>query len=515
MKTRIFYWALLVSGLLCNGCKKHDFAAGRLSPIIALSDLRPIYKGSAVKLTKDNMMGATQITGLIISDPDSGNSPRNVLVLQNIRRAQIRGISLPLGEAASTFRSGDSLLVNVEGKTLTRIGGALQITGLTLADIKKISSGNMVTVQAASSYSIKTNPDAYENTLVQIKTAIVSPAPADTDTFAGDRYLVNGADSVLMHTETTASYAKQKLPASATVAGILFARSDSTGASYQIWPRTGADITDRTQPTDPSDLGKFPVIITGYANDVKGSDGNYEYFQFRATRTIDFSKTPMAVVTCTNAGSAAPDAGNAPSGGWAEGGRRTYKFNLTSGVVNKGDFFYVGGTGKRIDGANTTDISAANWIRSITYTTTDGDGFGSASSGLLPNSGNAGGIAIFAGINVTESSVPVDFVLYGGTGKTTIFNATSNTGYRVVDNDHYQTVDTATNTPQPFVYEGTNTYVIPHSTPADAGIFVELGGAFDAASKTWTTPRGHTFVQLSATSQLPDIEQGENVTTIQ
>lgn len=516
MKSRIFYLALFVSVLLLSTCKKHDFADGRPSPIIALSDLRPLYKGSAVKLTTDNMMGATQITGLVISNPDSGNLPRNIVVLQNIRRAQIRGIALPLGDAAASFHSGDSLVINVEGKTLTRINGELQITGLGMSDIQNVSSNNVLTVQSTSSYSIKTNPDNYESTLVKIKTATISPAPKKGDTFAGDRYLVNGADSVLMHTEATASYASQELSSSATVTGVLFASVDSTNnITYQVWPRTGADITDKTAPVDPTDLGKFPVIVTGYANDIKGSDGNYEYFQFMATRTIDFSKTPMAVVTCTNAGSAAPDAGDAPSGGWAEGGGRTYKFNLTSGVVNKGDFFYVGGAGKRIDGANTTDISAAKWIRSITYTTTDGDGFGSASSGLLPNSGNAGGIAIFSGINVTESSVPVDFVFYGGTGKTTIYNATTNKGYRVVDNDHYSTVDATTNTPQPFVYQGTNTYIIPHSTPADAGYFVQLGGVFDATTKTWLTPRSYTFTLLSATSQLSDIEQGNNATVIQ
>jgi hypothetical protein len=515
IKTRFFYIALFLAAMVMGSCKKHDFANGTLSPIIAVSDLRTLYKGAEVSLTKDKMLGAYQITGTVISMPDSGNVPAGVVVLQNYRRAQLRGISLALGAAAINYRSGDSLTINVEGAKLNRVGGSLQITGLTEANITKVSTGNAVKVQSVSSYSIKSNPDQYENTLVQVKTATISPAPKIDDTFAGDRYLVNGADSIMLHTEAAASFAAAKLPASATVAGILIVGQNTGGEStLQLWPRGISDISDITRPADPNaTLGKSPVIITGYINDTKGADGNYEYFQFRATKTIDFAKTPMAVITCTNAGTAAPNAGDAPGAGWATGGGRTYKFNLTAGIVNKGEFFYVGGSNKRINGPNTTDISSAKWIRAIPYVTTDGDGFGSASSGLLPNSGNAGGIAIFEGITITEASVPVDAILFGGTGKTTIYNATTNKGYRVATNDRYSATD-ASGAAQPFFFQGTNTYVIPHSAPADAGIFIKLGGSFDATGKTWLTPRGFTYYTLKATSDLPEIETGADVNVL-
>jgi len=516
MKTRFFYILLCLAAIVLGSCKKHDFADGQLSPIIAVSDLRAIFKGSDVTLTKGNMLGAYQITGTVISRPDSGNVPAGIVVMQNYRRGVLRGISFNMGDLASTYHSGDSLLINVENTMLKRVNGSLQITGLTQANIQKISENNAVSVISASSYSIKLNPDKYENTLVQIKTATISPAPKIDETFAGDRFLVNGADSIMLHTEAAASFADKKLPASATVAGILFVGLNSAGEQgLQLWPRGISDISDIIKPADPNaTLGKSPVVITGYINDTKGADGNYEYFQFRATKTIDFTKTPMAVITCTNAGAAAPNAGDAPGAGWATGGGRTYKFNLTTGIVNKGEFFYVGGSNKRINGPNTTDISSAKWMRAIPYATTDGDGFGSATTGLLPNSGNAGGIAIFEGITVTEASVPVDAILFGGTGKTTIYNATTNKGYRVPDSDHYLATDPATTTAQPFFYQGTNTYVIPHSTPADAGIFVKLGGNFDATSKTWLTPRGFTFYTLTATSTLSEIEESTGVTTL-
>jgi len=513
MKTKILYIALGLFTVLISACVKHNFADGTLSPIIAVSDLRSLYKGADVTLNKDNMLGAHQIVGIVISNPDSGNVQQGLIVLQNNRRTLIRGISIPLGAAAANYKLGDSLLVEVDGAVLKRVKGALQLTGITTGGIVKVSTNNAVTVRSASSYSIKNTPDQYENTLVQIKTANISPTPKITDIFAGSRYLVNGADSIQMHTEATANYATQKLPASATVAGVLYINNDT----LQVWPRRGADITDRTAPPDPNApaLGANPVIITGFITDPKGADGNYEYFQFRATQNIDFSVTPMAVVTCTNAGTAAPDVGAAPAGGWAEGGGRTYKFNLTSGQVKKGDFFYVGGSNKKIDGPNTTDISSSNWIRTIAYVTNDGDGFGAMSAGLLPNSGNAGGIAIFAGTNVTVTSVPVDAVFFGGTGTATIYNSATNRGYLIPDNDHYHPINPTTSAAQPFVFQGGNTYIIPHSTPADAGIYVKLGGKFDATTKTWITPRGYTFVTLSITSPLTTIETGTDVTVVQ
>ncbi|MCD8741992.1 DUF5689 domain-containing protein [Mucilaginibacter roseus] len=517
MKAKIFLIVSVLSALFFSACKKHNFAEGQLSPIIALVDLRAIHKGADVTLSKDNMLGAYQITGKVISMPDSGNVPQGVLILQNNRRKAIRGIQIPLGEAAGTFKSGDSIVVNIEGTTLKRVNGALQLTGVTQANITTVSTGNEVQVQQVSSYSIKTKPDEYESTLVSIKSATVSPAPVMGQTkYVGNKYLVNGADSIIMHTEPTAQFADEFLPAGATVAGILIVDNSVDSASvYQVWPRKFADISDITKPADPNapDLGEMPVVITGFVNDAKGSDGNYEYIQFRATQNIDFSVTPMAVVTCTNAGAAQPNAGDAPGASWATGGGRTYKFNLTNGQVKKGDFFYVGGSNKRVNGPNTTDISDAKWISSIAYVTNDGDGFGSASSGLLPNSGNAGGIAIFKGINVTEQTVPVDVVFFGGTGKTTMYNPTTNKGYRVPKTDHYNFVD-ETGAEQPFFYQGTNQYVIPHVTPADQGVFMKLGGDFDAETKTWITPRGISIFIMSGSTALTEIETGSDVTAI-
>jgi len=516
MKNRYLYIYIIAAIFAFAGCKKHDFAAGTVSTITYIEDVRSLYKGTDLIIDKESLTGAGSITGVVISNVDSGNVPPKTVVIQSTRKGRIRGLVLNL-ENASSYKPGDSLLIKVEGSSLKRVKGSLQISGLTDASIAKISSNNRINIQTASSYNIGLKPDEYESTLVQIKSGLVNPLPTFGDNFIGDKSVVNGADSIILHTEATANYANTAIPAGATFTGIVFINNEIPNRTpIQLWPRVSTDITERVAPPNPNGpgLGSFPVIITGIVADAKGGDGNYEYIQFRATKDIDFAKNSLSVITCTNAGTAAPYAGTAPAGGWATGGGRTYKFNLTSGKVAKGEFFYVGGSNQRINGANSTSLSTSKWIRSIAYVTNDGDGFGSKNGGIFPNSGNAGGVAVFEGTIISETSVPLDVVFFGGTGKTTLYNAVDNYGYRIVKNDHYDIVDPATSTAQPFFFQGTNQYIIPHAAIADLGLFLKLGGSFNATTKTWTTARGAVYYQMSLTTPVSEIESGADVTQV-
>ena len=62
MKKLSIYLACLLTISLFWSCKKDDtYPGATLSPYIALFDLRDIYKGQDVTLTKDNMFGATKL----------------------------------------------------------------------------------------------------------------------------------------------------------------------------------------------------------------------------------------------------------------------------------------------------------------------------------------------------------------------------------------------------------------------------------------------------------------------
>jgi hypothetical protein len=491
-KIGLYLMVLLVAGLAA--CKKDNYPGGVVSPIIALIDLRAIYKGADVVLNEDNMGGANQMVGVVITQPSAGNAPAGLLVVQNERRFAIRGISLDVGSAtAAKFTIGDSVIINVAGGTLTKVNGSLRLTGINESAITKVSSNAPRKVRVVPGNQLIANPDLYESTLISISNAVTEPEAKPGDTFAGNKVINDGFAKVVVHTETSANFASRQLPPSANFTGIAFVNSTNADIPVQIWPRV-LDDTFELPLIRPS-----AFVISGYLTDplgAAGSDANYEYIQFIATRDIDFAATPFSVVTNNNAGATA-----APAQGWATGGARTYKFNLTTGTVKKGQYFYIGGN-KNIWGAGSTDISSAIWINSTLYSNVAGAGFGTATTNLLANSGNVAGIAVFAGTTVDATSVPLDVVMYGGNGP--VYAAgPPEVGYRITNTDYYTTINPATRSQQGFYGGGTNTSKLV--LPATAN-WSALGGVYDAKSGRWPTGRTVTSIPLSPTSQLDAIE---------
>ena len=252
------------------------------------------------------------------------------------------------------------------------------------------------------------------------------------------------------------------------------------------------------------------IVITGMLADAKGSDTNNEYIQFMALEEIDFAQTPYCVIACRN--------NKVNAKGWVQGSYVTYKFNLTSGRAAKGTFFYVGGVNKRLNGNSSADISGANWICSVDYNTQAGaDGIGDKTTGFLHNynsNGNkniADGIAVFKGTEVDEKSVPCDAVFYGATITTDVYNP-AGYGYRIPDNDLYNTKNLLSGVGQPFFGQGTNTFLFPDGGN-DAGEFVFFGGSFTQGGYY----RGRSAVcrklAADASGSLADIESGDGVTT--
>lgn len=500
-----FYTFFIASALLWTSCRKDNYPGGELSPIIAISDLRSLYTGTDVPLSKDKMMGAHQIVGVVISDHSGGNMPAGLLVIQNNRRFKLRGIAIQLGADAASYIPGDSLNINVEGGILTRVDGTLQVSGVTSAAVTKVSSGKALTGQKVSSSLILASQDSYESTLVAVTKAGFDPLPTAADKFNGDKVLNDSFDNLRMHTETTATFASTPLPFSANFTGIIFG---SEGAGHKIVPylriRTAEDVKLLS-----STIQIAPVIITGFMSDARGGDGNYEYMQLMATRDIDFSVENYSVVTTNNAGASTPT--GYPVNGWATGGLRTYKFNLTAGKVAKGTYFYVGGAGKKIGGSASTSISAANWIGAVNYSTTDGADFGTKTSGLFANSGNAAGFAIFQGTKVSVSSKPVDVIFFGANGSLYLAGPPAQ-GYRICTTDFYDEKDLITLADQPFFANGSNTLRFAFPLSEVSGIncyFAQLGGIYNPGLGKWTKARALTNITIKDTSILQEIENTE------
>lgn len=406
----------------------------------------------------------------------------------------VRGIAFNIGADAAKYIPGDSVHVKVDGGQLKRVNGILQITGIDGGAVSKIASGKTVKTQVVTIGRILSMPNVYESTLVTIGSALVVPEPAPGETFSGNKTINDGSGVATVHTETTAAFAATPLLVSGNFTGIPFINGVGADKKLQVWMRSIADFRFAVLPK------LSPVIITGYLVDPNGSDANYEYVQFIATKNIDFALTPFSVYTTNNAGSTNPF----PTSGWNLGGARTYKFILNSGRVAKGEHFYVGGTNKFINGAGSTDISSSKWIASVNYTTTVGaNGVGAVTTNLLANSGNIAGIAVFEGTAVDVNTVPMDVIFYGGTGGNFYTAGPPAAGYRITNTDFYTTNDPSTGAAQPFMGAGTNTFRLGFPSAIS---FASLGGEYDATSGRWNIRRALTNIAVAPTAPITTIE---------
>jgi hypothetical protein len=501
---KIFKYILILTTVvsIMMGCKREDdYIKSSPSAFISNFDIRKLFKETDLSLNSELLRGATSIKGVVISDFRSGNSPAGLLILQNSRMAgngidSLRGMAVNIGSEAANYVPGDSVHIKVEGAILKRVNGILQILGLKGADVNKIATGRIVKTQVVTIGKILSNPNVYESTLVTISSALVVPEPGPGETFLGDKTIDDGSGIGILHTEASASFASNQLLVSGNFTGITFINNTSTSKNLQLWMRSINDFRFAVLPK------LSPAIITGYLADPNGTDANYEYIQFLATKNIDFSLTPFSVYTTNNAGSTNPF----PTTGWNLGGARTYKFNLTVGKVSKGEYFYVGGTGKLINGLGSTDISAAKWISSVNYTLVTGsNGIGSTTTNLLANSGNIAGISIFEGVVVNQNSLPLDVIFYGGVGGNFYSAGPPAVGYRITNTDFYSTNNPSNGTPQPFIGAGTNTFRLGFPIAIS---FASLGGEYDAKSGRWNVRRALKSLPVSPTSTINEIEGG-------
>lgn len=505
MKKILFYTSFLfTAALIFAGCNKdNNYAGGKVSPYIPLYDLRNLYKGTDITLSEETMFGSTKITGIVVSDHAEGNMPAGALIIQDKRRLQqLRGITIPLGTDANNYVSGDSVIVSVVGGVLKRVDGQLQITGIPASAVTKVSSGNAIAPNRVPSRSILADPSKYESTLVAIVKGSFDPIPTAADKFAGDKVVNDGFDNITMHTEANAGFANNPLPVLANFYGVIFNKApNDTTLIPQLQIRKGSDVQVLS-----STIELTPIIITGYIANPLGTDNNYEYMQFMATKDINFAVTPFSVVTTNNAGATNPT--GFPSLGWATGtlattgASKTYKFNLTSGTVSKGEFFYVGSSNKKINGSTSISISASKWIRAFNYGSTNGDGFGLKTTNLFANSGNASGFAVFEGTNVTKDTKPIDVIMIDDGGS--IFSSGDNQGYRIANTDYYDVINPITLVPQPFYLQGSNTINLLYVSTE--GNFVKLGGIYNARLGKWVQARSQQNILLTPESTLEEIE---------
>ncbi len=511
-------------------CEKNEkYPGGVPNPIVSILDIRPLYKGKDVLLTQDNVYGASKIAAVVVSDHREGNLPEGLLVVQDARRLEmLRGISIELGAAAAKFLPGDSVSIDIANGVLTRKNGILVIAGLTEDKVTSKGKG-VVAINAVTVAQINANPNDYESTLCLLNKSSFNPAPQTGDVISGSKKINDGFGDLVLYTDPKVTYANTAPYGLAAYVGIPFGTTDG---AMQLRTREKDDIVNMGSSAQE-------LIISGFQSDPKGGDGGYEYVQMLATKNINFAATPYSIVFCNNAGTAS--SANPLDAGWATGGQRTIKWDITSGSVQKGQFFYFGFQGKKINGSAGTYAFPAetNWYQK-TYSTTAtnlGDGglvraSNYGTSGPWANSGNSCGVAIFKGTTVTEASTPEDVLFVATGGGAALYDATKNPilGYRICNNDWYSmysiSIDATTYKPVvvPYLHyrSSGNTNNMPYpisekypTVPSDAGLFNMMGGVYNITLGRWTTARKQTTVELvQTTATIDTLEKHAAVTRL-
>jgi hypothetical protein len=536
MKYLVNLFSITILVVAINSCNRdtyEDYFGATPNDIVSILDVRPLYKGEDVVLSKGNLYGATKVAAVVVSEHAEKNLPEGLLVVQDNRRlSTLRGISIELGAAAAKYHPGDSLLIEVAGGTLTRKNGILVITGLTEANITPRGKG-FLAINSITVAQLQAKPENYESTLCLINKASFNPTLQPGEAIGGSKPINDGFGDLVLYTNPGTSYAKNTPYVLAAYVGIPF---NTNEGPLTFRTRNGDDIINMGSSAQQ-------LLITGIQTDPKGADGGYEYVQMLATEDIDFAVTPYSIVFCGNAGTASS---NTPlDAGWATGGQRTIKWNINSRSVKKGEFFYFGFQGKKINGsAGTYSFPATtNWYQK-TYTSSSGatnagdGGLVRASvfsnSGPWANSGNTCGVAIFKGTTVTETSVPVDVLFVATGGGAAVYDNTKNPilGYRITNNDWYSMysiiIDQTTYKPMivPYLhYRSTgntasmaypfNELHPPGPTASDAGLFSMMGGVYNITLGRWTTARKQVIVELfQATATIDTLELHPSVTKL-
>jgi len=486
----------ILVGLSLGSCTKTNYPGGEISPYIAIYDVRTLYKGSPVELTVDALDGSSKLTGIVISDHSANNLPEGLLIIQDRSRLKLlRGLAINLGEQAHDYVPGDSVVIDIVGARLNRVGDALQLDNVNPSQVERTGAGVEIPVNSVTVDQIVARPGDYESTLLSIVKGGFTEMPGAGQYLGAEENINDGFGLMKLRIDEKSSLKSIPKYRMANYSGIIFneLQGDSLVPIQKI--RTANDVVELTSVyTTPK------IIITGWIADPKGTDANNEYIQLMATEDIDFAKTPFSLVTTNNANASTPT--GYPQKGWATGDKRTYKFNLTTGKAPKGTFFYVGGSRKLINSTGSTSIAHANWITAYPYNTEPGVDFGAPTTNLLANSGNAYGIAVFQGATVDVNSVPEDvmFVATGGS----LFGG--GFGYRIANTDYYDIIDPISFAEQPFYRSGGNMKSLTYTTPSDQGYFYQLGGEFNLTLGRWTTARTQTNFQLSKESVLEEIE---------
>lgn len=202
----------------------------------------PAGDGSVVTIAEFLTNGGSAIEGVVISNMDLNNlTSKKGMYIQD----ETAGLQFYLA-ANHTFAFGDKVRVDVSGVSVGEYNGAVQVSGLALDKITKISSGNTVTPKTITMADFLANK--YEGQYVAIEGVQVADADLSKTFVMGGAHTsikvedANG-NSFVIFSSKYATYGTQTVPqGSGTIKGI----SSINNGNMQIIFAQNSDFADLT-----------------------------------------------------------------------------------------------------------------------------------------------------------------------------------------------------------------------------------------------------------------------------
>lgn len=177
--------------------------------LVTLRQLRTQYQGQNIRVTT-----STQITGTVITDTVEKNVARGTVILQQGSNA----MKLFFGpNAANTYNTGDSVLIDITGDSLINFRGSLQVLANVSQRTAPVATGRTVTPRNVTLALLDTALNAplgsawhLENTLVKVQNATISGTTAN---YSGDNNITDGTGpTLIIFTRSQASFANTPYP---------------------------------------------------------------------------------------------------------------------------------------------------------------------------------------------------------------------------------------------------------------------------------------------------------------
>ncbi len=201
-----------------------------------IGDIRNLYTGTKTKAPANSF-----VKGIVISDKANANINAQNLILQG---ADGKGIVVRFaGTGGHSFLLGDEIEVIVSDQEISEFNASLQLNAIPVANAKKTGTGTVVAKEISLSQFIA-NFESYESTLVSISN-LTFPVAAKYDNGSAGIVLTDGAESVILFTAKTATFANAVPPVGAKIVTAIagqFKAAASTTNGYQLQIRNESDI---------------------------------------------------------------------------------------------------------------------------------------------------------------------------------------------------------------------------------------------------------------------------------